>query len=105
MLWFINNVIGEETVVSVHSNGSLIAAYVAAYGGDLVKGAVLEDPPVFSAKDENRENSFACLDTYKPLLEYINSEQEECWQAYYLRHCLWGQLFMKDAMDGLGKLR
>ena len=101
LIWFIDNVIGEDTVVSGHSNGALLAAYIAAYGGDLVKGVVLEDPPVFSTQGENWETSFAYLDTYQPLHEYISSEQTECWPAYYLRHCYWGQLFMKDAMPGL----
>ena len=32
-----------------HSNGALTAAYIAAYGGQNIAGAVLEDPPVFSA--------------------------------------------------------
>lgn len=98
LIWFIENVIGRETVVSGHSNGALTAAYIAAYGKDLVKGAVLEDPPVFSTQGENWENSFAYLDTYQPLHEYLASEQTECWPAYYLRHCYWGQLFMKDSM-------
>lgn len=101
LIWFIENVIGKETVVSGHSNGALIAAYIAAYGTDLVQGAVLEDPPVFSTQGEDWENSFAYLDTYQPLHEYISSEQTECWPAYYLRHCYWGQLFMKDSMPGL----
>lgn len=101
LIWFIDNVIGEDTVVSGHSNGALIAAYIAAYGSNLVKGVVLEDPPVFSTQGENWETSFAYLDTYQPLHEYISSEQTECWPAYYLRHCYWGQLFMKDAMPGL----
>ncbi|MCI5648651.1 MAG: alpha/beta hydrolase [Fusicatenibacter sp.] len=101
LIWFIQNVIGRETVISGHSNGALLAAYVAAYGGDLVKGVVLEDPPVFSTQGENWENSFAYLDTYQPLHEYLSSEQTECWPAYYLRHCYWGQLFMKNAMPGI----
>lgn len=101
LIWFIDHVIDEETVVSGHSNGALVAAYIAAYGSDLVKGAVLEDPPVFSTQGENWETSFAYLDTYQPLHEYISSEQTECWPAYYLRHCYWGQLFMKDSMPGL----
>lgn len=63
IIWFIENVIKQETVVSGHSNGALTAAYIAAYGGDMVKGAVLEDPPVFSTQGENWENSFAYLDT------------------------------------------
>ena len=32
-----------------HSNGALTVAYIAAYGGQNIAGAVLEDPPVFSA--------------------------------------------------------
>lgn len=101
IIWFIENVIKQETVVSGHSNGALTAAYVAAYGSELVKGVVLEDPPVFSTQGENWENSFAYLDTYKPLHDYISSEQTECWEAYYLRHCYWGELFMKDSMPGI----
>lgn len=101
LIWFIENVIGKETVVSGHSNGALLAAYISAYGKNLVKGCILEDPPVFSTQGEGWETSFAYLDTYQPLHEYLSSEQTECWPAYYLRHCYWGQLFMKDAMPGL----
>ena len=100
-IWFINHVIGKETVVSGHSSGGLLAAYTAAYGGDLVVGAILEDPPVFSTERGNFENSFAYHDTYKPMYEYIHSKQSECWEAYYMRNCLWGRLYMPSAMDGL----
>lgn len=101
LIWFVDHVIGEKTVVCGHSNGALTAAYIAAYGGENIAGIVLEDPPVFSTEGENWENSFAYLDTYKPLHEYISSEQTDCWPAYYLRKCYWGQLFMKDSMDGI----
>lgn len=101
LIWFIDHVIGEKTVVCGHSNGALTAAYIAAYGGENVVGAVLEDPPVFSTEGEDWENSFAYLDTYKPLHDYNTSEKTECWPAYYLRHCLWGQLFMADSMEGI----
>ena len=60
---------------------------------------MLEDPPVFSTQGEGWEESFAYLDTYKPLHDYNRSDRSECWEAYYLRHCYWGQLFMKNAMD------
>ena len=98
IIWFIDHVIQEPTVVSGHSNGAITAAYIAAYGGKNVIGAVLEDPPVFSTAGEGWEESFAYKDTYKPLHDYRASEQKECWEAYYLRHCYWGQTFMKDAM-------
>ena len=55
LIWFINHVIGEPTVVAGHSNGALTAAYIAAYGGENIAGAVLEDPPVFSTQGENWE--------------------------------------------------
>ena len=101
IITFINEVIGEPTVVAGHSNGALTAAYIAAYGGDNIAGAVLEDPPVFSTQGEGWEQSFAYLDTYKNLHDYNNSDKNECWEAYYFRHCYWGQLFMKDSMPSI----
>lgn len=101
LIWFINNVIGKPTVVAGHSNGALTAAYIAAYGGENIAGAVLEDPPVFSTEGENWEESFAYLDTYKNLHDFDESDQSECWEAFYFRNCYWGQLFMKDGMTGI----
>lgn len=101
-IWFVNNVIQEKTTVSGHSSGGLLASYVAAYGGDLIVGAVLEDPPVFSTEQDYFENSFAYQDTYKNMHDYLLTDQSECWEAYYMRHCLWGQLYMSSSMEGLG---
>ncbi len=101
IIWFINEIIGEPTVVSGHSNGALTAAYVAAYGGKNIKSVILEDPPVFSTEGEDWEKSFAYLDTYKTLHEYNLSDKSECWEAFYLRRCYWGKLFMKNSMDGI----
>lgn len=101
LIWFIDNVIGEPTVVAGHSNGAITAAYIAAYGGKNIAGAVLEDPPIFSTEGEGWEESFPYLDTYKPLHDYNASGKAECWEAYYLRHCYWGQLYMKDSMPGI----
>ena len=101
LIWFIDNVIGEPTVISGHSNGAITAAYIAAYGGQNIAGVVLEDPPIFSTEGEGWEDSFAYLDTYKPLHDYNASDKSECWEAYYLRHCYWGQLYMANAMPGI----
>ena len=101
LIWFIDHVIGKPTVVAGHSNGAITAAYIAAYGGKNIAGVVLEDPPVFSTEGEGWEESFAYLDTYKPLYDWNQSEKEECWESYYLRHCYWGQLYMADAMPGI----
>lgn len=101
LIWFVDQVIGKETIVSGHSSGGLLASYIAAYGNDNVVGAVLEDPPVFSTEQENFEKTFAYHDTYKNMHDYINSVQEECWEAYYMRNSLWGKLYMPSAMKGL----
>ena len=101
LIWFIDHVIAQPVVVSGHSNGGIIAAYIAANGGQKIAGAVLEDPPVFSTEGEGWEESFAYLDTYKPLHDWNHSDKSECWESYYLRHCLWGQLYMPDTMPGL----
>lgn len=101
LIWFVNNVIGEKTVVSGHSSGGLIAAYIAAYGGENVVGAVLEDPPVFSTEPDYFKKSFAYVDTYRTMHDYDQSDHRECWEAYYLRHCYWGRLYMANSMPGL----
>lgn len=98
LIAFIQQIIGEPMVVAGHSNGAITAAYIAAYGGDCVAGVLLEDPPIFSTQGEGWEESFAYLDTYQPLHHYLASDQTECWEAYYLRHCYWGKLFMEKAM-------
>jgi len=44
---FIEVVIGQPTAVVGHSLGGLVAAYVAGERSDLVRGAFLEDPPLY----------------------------------------------------------
>ena len=94
LIWFVQNVIRSPAVVSGHSSGGLLAAYVAAYGGPMVRGAVLEDPPVFSTEPDFFPRSFACQDTYTPLHQYLQEQPDICWEAYYLRRCLWGRLYL-----------
>jgi len=101
LIWFIDNVIKSPTVVSGHSSGGLIAAYIAGHGCERVVGVVLEDPPVFSTEKEYFEKSFAYRDTYQVMHAYLASGKSESWEAFYLRHCLWGRLYMPKAMNGL----
>ena len=56
---------------------------------------------MFSTEGEGWEESFAYLGTYKRLHDWNHSDKSECWESYYLRHCLWGQLYMPDTMPGL----
>ena len=98
LIWFIDHIIGAPTVVAGHSNGAITAAYIAASGNPNVTAAVLEDPPVFSTEGENWENHFSYIDTFKPLHEYDESDHSECWEAWYFRHCYWGQTYMAAMM-------
>ena len=98
LIWLLEAVIGRPAVVSGHSSGGLLAAYVAARGGSMVLGAMLEDPPVFSTEPEFFPRSFAFQDTYAPLHRYLLEQPEECWEAYYLRRCLWGRLFLPQGV-------
>ena len=47
---FIDEVIGTEVYVTGNSSGGLLATYLAANRGDVVKAIVLEDPPLFSSE-------------------------------------------------------
>ena len=80
LIWFVDHVIGEPTIVAGHSNGAITAAYIAAYGGKNIAGAVLEDPPVFSTEGEGWEESFAYLDTYKPFMQGIADYAQKQYQ-------------------------
>lgn len=46
---FIAGVVGEQAIVSGHSSGGLIAAWLAASRPEVVAALVLEDPPFFSS--------------------------------------------------------
>lgn len=101
LIWFVEHIIKEKVVIAGHSNGALTAAYIAAYGKPWVNAVLLEDPPVFSTEGEDWENSFSYLDTFKNIHDYELSDKSECWEAYYLRHCYWGKLFMKGGNTGI----
>ena len=98
LLRFVDQIIGAPTVVAGHSNGAITAAYLAASGNPNIVGAVLEDPPIFATQGEDWERHFSYLDTFQPLHAYDQSDKSECWEAWYLRHCYWGQTYMKDMM-------
>lgn len=53
---FIEVIIGQKTVVSGHSSGGLIAAWMAAYAPEHILGLVIEDSPFFSTEPGRREN-------------------------------------------------
>lgn len=102
LTWFIQNIIGKSTIISGHSSGGLIASWLAANARELVRGVVLEDPPFFSTyfsgNRERWENSFAYVDTYAPLHNFLNQSEEKDWVIYYLKHAMWGKFVGAEGM-------
>jgi pimeloyl-ACP methyl ester carboxylesterase len=50
MTAFLESVVEEPAIVSGNSSGGLIALWLAANRPSLVKGIIMEDPPLFSAE-------------------------------------------------------
>ena len=102
--WFIQNVMGAPAVVSGHSSGGLLTAWLAANAPEQVAGVVLEDPPFFSTVPGGRwESSFAYVDTYEPMHRFLNQTAEKDWVLYYLEHCAWGKFVGEKGMNGMLK--
>jgi pimeloyl-ACP methyl ester carboxylesterase len=103
-IWFIENIIGGSAVVSGHSSGGLLAAWIAANAPQSVKGVLLEDPPFFSTeKGERWEKSFAYVDTYEPINRFLSQSEEKDWVLFYLKNAYWGKLVGEKGMNGIIK--
>lgn len=103
-IWFIERVMGAPAVVSGHSSGGLLTAWLAANAPQDVCGVVLEDPPFFSTVPGGRwESSFAYVDTYEPMHRFLNQSEEKDWVIYYLEHCAWGKFVGEKGMNWMVK--
>lgn len=97
--WFVSNVIGQKVVLSGHSSGGLLSLYFSAYYSDLVSAVVLEDPPIYSTQAGERwEKSFAYVDTYETVHNFLHQTQEKDWVIYYLQHAMWGAFVGEKGM-------
>lgn len=94
-IWFIENVIEEPVIISGHSSGGLLAAWIGANSPENVKGLVLEDPPLFSSEASRCEKTFAWVDSFKTYHDYLNQHEEDDHVMYYLRNCYWLKFFGK----------
>lgn len=86
LIEFANEKIGEPFIVSGHSSGGILAAYVAANDPDNVAACVLEDPPLFNVlPDEVQEGagSFVWFDGYVPAHECVASGSDEPYAVFY----------------------
>ena len=86
---FAAQVIGGDYIVSGHSSGGIIAAYVAAHDAKHVKACVLEDPPLFRVTPEQvqeGEGAFAWYDGYIVAHAFLNQSEVGDYAAWYAAH-------------------
>jgi pimeloyl-ACP methyl ester carboxylesterase len=70
---FLRDEIQEPAIVIGHSLGGNVAASVAAVASELVKGVVLEDPPLEMAG--NRINETPFLETFRVFIQHAGSDR------------------------------
>jgi pimeloyl-ACP methyl ester carboxylesterase len=90
---FIEKAIGEKVVLSGHSSGGLIAAWMAAHSPDLVLGTVIEDAPFFATEPGRRENTYAWVYSFQMYEDFKNQDEEDDYFTYSLKHSYWRKVF------------
>lgn len=90
---FIDTVIGEKTVVSGHSSGGMIAAWMAAYAPDTVLGTVIEDAPFFATERGRREQTYVWVYGFQLYEDFKNQEEEKDYLKYSLERSYWKKVF------------
>jgi pimeloyl-ACP methyl ester carboxylesterase len=96
IVWFLENVIEEESYVSGHSSGALLAAYVSAKAPSHVKAVVLEDGPFFSTLPGRAEKTISWIG-FKNMYDYLHQDEIETFMEYSLEHDYMQEFFnVKD---------
>lgn len=96
LISFAHDIIGGPYIVSGHSSGGIIAAYVAANDAGNVTGCVLEDPPLFRVTpDEAQEGAgtFAWHDGYTVAHSFLQQDDVTDYAAWYAAHSYLFSLF------------
>lgn len=98
---FIRNEIARPCMVSGHSSGGIVAAYVAGVIPGLVKGVLLEDPPFFNVRPGEFEDTFVYRDGFSVVHNFLNQTDETEYLVYniengYIFNYLGNHFFGKD---------
>ncbi|MDL2240134.1 alpha/beta hydrolase [Bacteroidales bacterium OttesenSCG-928-K03] len=101
-VWFIENVIGQPAVVSGHSSGGLLTAWLASNSPENVIGIVIEDAPFFATEVQRCRKTFAWLDQFQVIHNFLNQTNELNYIRYYLENC-YLQTFFGDSWANIKK--
>lgn len=89
---FIDTVIGRPAVVSGHSSGGLLAAWLAANAPGSVRAVLLEDPPLFTTTLPRAATTWNHVDLASTCHTFLTSDETD-WVAYQWRHQRMWQFF------------
>ncbi len=98
LAWFIKNVICEKCIVSGHSSGGILTAWLAAYAPEQVSGIVLEDPPIFEVLPQEMQEGKGCaawVDSFVVRHNFLNQTQESDFTVYYIKNSYFMKMFGK----------
>ena len=100
---FIQEKAGSSTILSGHSSGALIVAYIAAEYPENIKAIVLEDGPFFATEKGRAENTFS-YKTFQSIHNYLTENPDMTYFEYYLNNDPMRTLFNKDGKDNWTKI-
>lgn len=103
---FIETVMGGQAVLSGHSSGGMVAAWIAAHYPEHVIGLVIEDSPFFATEPGRRETTFAWVYGFQQYEEFKHQDEIDDYLEYSLKNSYWKKMFgeflwnrfMKDAV-------
>lgn len=83
---FVQAEVTQACVISGHSSGGILAAYVAGKIPQLIKGLLLEDPPFFNVQPGEFENTFVYKDAFQVIHGFLNQTDEPEYIVYYIEN-------------------
>lgn len=81
----IEQVVGQPAILSGHSSGGLLALWIAANRPDLIRGLLLEDPPLFSSVLPRGDKTTGGT-LHRIAGTYLRERPEASFQRNYVEH-------------------
>lgn len=78
--------IGRPCLLSGHSSGGILAAYIAGKIPELIQGVLLEDPPFFNVQPGEFENTFVYKDGFSVTHGFLQQNEEKEYLVYYIEN-------------------
>jgi len=82
---FIRDIIGQPVYISGNSSGGLLALWLAAYRPQLIRAAVLEDPPLLSSKYPPIKRTIAYR-TFSASASALQEDTDGDYLMYWISH-------------------